>query len=176
MTGSREARSSSLRQLAGNSLPGIGFDHDAPLGKRGGTHQTGGDGAECRLRQSHARLVDAVEQMYERSYAMPGHGLCPTQRGLDGGQQSTVPMVFQDAPAAFDRIVLAVVRRIVSQFQRQLISVREFDQSLHELRAGTGDLRAVVQIDQQPAHAGVRRPAVTPPHFQSIGHKVARVA
>ncbi len=62
-------------------------------------------------------------------------------------------MIFEDAPAPLDEVVLAVIGRVVRQFQRQLIAVREFDQAFHELGPGTGDLRAVVQIDQQPTYA-----------------------
>ena len=110
---------------------------------------------------------------------MPCHRFGPLQSGLNGSQQRTVPVVFQDTPAAFDQIVLAVIRWVVCQFQRQLVSVREINQTLHELRSGTGDFRAVVQIDQQPTHAGMcglavgrrarRDPRRTPSYRRALG-------
>ena len=89
---------------------------------------------------------------------------------------NAVPTVLQDSPAAFDPVVLAVIRRVVGQFQRQLVAVGELDQTFHELRAGTADLRAVVQVDQQPIHAGMCGAAMIPPQFQAIRHEVAGVA
>jgi len=94
-----EVSSTALRQSAVNSLPWPGIDHEAPLGKRSGAIESAGDGAECRLGQSHAGLVGSVQQMHDRSHAAPGHGLRPGQGGFDGIQQRAVPMVFQDAPA-----------------------------------------------------------------------------
>ena len=165
-----------LRQPAGNSLPGFRVDHEAPFREGFGAFETGGDGAEGAAREADAGLVDTVQQMHDRSHAAPCHRLGPVQSGLDGLQQRAVLVVCQDAPAAFDQVVLAVIRRVVRQFQRQLMPVRELDQTLHELPSGTGDFRAVVQIDQQPAHAGMGSSAVGLPQFQTIRHKVAGVA
>ena len=41
---------------------------------------------------------------------------------------------------------------------------------------GTGDIRAIVQIDQQPTDARIRGSAVGPPEFQTIRREVARVS
>jgi len=51
----------------------------------------------------------------------------------------------QDAPAAFDEVVLAMVRRIVHQLDFQSGGVRELHQPVHELGPNTRILRAVVQ-------------------------------
>jgi len=40
----------------------------------------------------------------------------------------------------------------------------------------SGDLRAVVQIDQQPTYARMNELAVGPPLFQAIRHEVAGVS
>jgi hypothetical protein len=85
-------------------------------------------------------------------------------------------MVFQNAPATFDGIIFAVLGWIVGEFQRQLGALRELDQPLHELRAGTGNLRAVVQIDQQAIYSRMRGLAAAPPQFQAIRYEVAGVA
>ena len=168
--------SAEVRQPAANSLPWLGVDHEGPFWEGFGPFETGGDGAEGAGREADAGLVDTVQQMHDRSHPTPCHRLGPLQSGFDGSQQRAVPVVFQDTPAAFDRVVLAVIRRVVRQFQCQLMPIRELDQTLHELRSGTGDFRAVVQIDQQPAYAGMCGLAVGPPQFQTIRHKVAGIA
>jgi D-arabinose 1-dehydrogenase-like Zn-dependent alcohol dehydrogenase len=72
-------------------------------------------------------------------------------------------VILQDAPTAFNQVVLAVIGRVVSQLQDQLVPVGEINETLHELGAGTRDFRAVVQIDQQPPHIGMGGLAVGPP-------------
>jgi hypothetical protein len=118
-------------------------------------------------------LVHAAGQVYDRGHDSPRHRLGPFQGVLHRGRQRAVPVVFQNAPAAFDRVVLAVIRRIVCRFQRQLPPVRELDQALHEPRAGTGDFQAVVQVDQRPTHTAMRGLAIGPLQLQAIRHKVA---
>ncbi len=54
--------------------------------------------------------------------------------------------------------------------------IRELDQTLHELRPGTGDFRAVVEIDQQAADPRIHGPAVGPPQLQTIRYEVACVS
>ena len=85
-------------------------------------------------------------------------------------------MVFPDAPATLDSVVLAVVWRIVSQLDHQSESIRKLDQSLHELGSVAGNFGTVIEIDQQFAYLGVHGLTVSPPEFQTICHKVARIA
>ena len=85
-------------------------------------------------------------------------------------------MILQHAPAAFNRVVLAVIGGQVDQFYLQSRPVRKFHQTLHELRARTVDLRSVVQLDLQTFHARVMRSAFVPPLLKSIGDEVARLA
>ena len=132
-------------------------------------------GGRCGARFGHrSRRRGPADGQSGRGHA-PCHRLGPCQCGVDGGQQCAIPVIFQDTPAPFDEIVFAVIGRVVRQFQRELMPVRELDQAFHELSPGTGDLRAVVQIDQQPTHARMRKLAVGPPQFQAIRHEVARV-
>ena len=81
-------------------------------------------------------------------------------------------MVFQDAPAAFDRIVFAMVRRIVRQADGHLIVLHKLHDALHELGAPTVILGAIIEIDHQ--RGDVREPAAhaLPPLAQSIHQTV----
>jgi hypothetical protein len=72
-------------------------------------------------------------------------------------------MLFQDAPATLDGIVLAMVRRQVNQLDRNLVTIDELHQPLHELRAGAGDLRSVVEFDVESLDAAVERFPLGPP-------------
>ena len=49
--------------------------------------------------------------------AFPSHGPGPVQHPRRVVQQSSIPVIFQDAPTAFDRVVFAVIRRIVNQHE-----------------------------------------------------------
>ena len=94
------------------------MNHEAPFGKRDGSLESSGNGAE---ESGNASFINAVQEMDERCDTAPGHRLGPGEGGLDGVQQRAIPVILQNAPAAFDQVVLAVVRRIVGQLQRQLM-------------------------------------------------------
>ena len=112
--------------------------------------------------------------MHNRSYASPRHCLGPSQNGLDGFQQCAVPVVFQNARTAFDEVILAVIRRVVRQFEHQLVPIGELDQTfmncVREL-AISGPLSRSINSRRTPGS----RPAVGPPQFQTIRHEVAGV-
>lgn len=61
-------------------------------------------------------------------------------------------MVFEDAPAAFDRVVLGVVRRGVGQAYGQPGLLDEFDPAGHELGSTAVALGAVVEVKEQRIH------------------------
>ena len=52
-------------------------------------------------------------------------------------------MVFKNAPATFDRVIFAIVRRIVSQYDFKVVFVSKADHSFHELCPMTGVLWTV---------------------------------
>ncbi len=84
-------------------------------------------------------------------------------------------MVFQNAPATFDRIVFAVIRWIVHQTNPQIIAVGKLHQPLDELRAAAGQLWTLVEIDHQLADVPIVLKAVLPPLLQTIRNKVTRL-
>ena len=156
-------------QWAGIVLPGVRLNDDAPFGKGFGSCEACGDGPEGRFAEANAGFVGAFEEVDQRANAAPSHRPRPAQRGVGpviifvSGQQCAVPVVFENPPATFDCVVLAVIRRIVRQLQGQLMPVGELDQPLHELRASTADLGAVVEIDLQSSHVAIHFTAIRPP-------------
>ena len=151
----------------------IGLYFQAPLGEARRTNQALFDRAKCGLRQSNTAFVRCGDLADERMDLSPGHRAGPPQHILDRTQQGSVPVLFQYAPAPFDRVVFAVIRRQVDQFDLDPMTVRELHQPLHELRARTADLRTVVEFDLESLHAGMDRSAFGPPAFQTVGNEVA---
>ena len=83
-------------------------------------------------------------------------------------------MLLQDAPAPFDRVVLAVIGREVKQLHRPAGGVGKIDHALEELGALAAAFRAVVGLDLDvrndgPLPLGQR----FPPGFQAVDDEVA---
>src|SRR5262249_35194345 len=85
--------------------------------------------------------------MISNTIGKPGTG--KRQDGLNGVKERPVPVVFEDAPAALDRIVLTMVWRVIGQAQLYGIRPPTPAQPLHKLRAPTLIVRAIIQIDDQ---------------------------
>ncbi len=83
-------------------------------------------------------------------------------------------MRFQDAPTAFDRIVLAVIGRIIGQPKPQTAALSKGDHPLHELAAPTMVFRTIVEIDHQRRDIGKAQAHLLPPAFYTIGQTIAR--
>ena len=81
-------------------------------------------------------------------------------------------MVFQDAPAVFDRVVLAMVRRIIHQLDFQSGGIREHHHAVHELGPMTRILRAVIQVDHQAAGVGIPGLVRLPPLDQAVHDEI----
>ena len=82
-----------------------------------------------------APFVGFGDLVDEGTDAAPGHGSGPFQGGLDGAEQGSVPVDFEDAPAAFDGVVLAVIGGPVDQFDAESGAVGELGQAFDKLRA-----------------------------------------
>ena len=61
------------------------------------------------LRKFHASLIGRRDQFYDRALALPGHRRSKLDHRLNRVEQGAVPVVFQDAPAALDGIVLTIL-------------------------------------------------------------------
>jgi len=81
-------------------------------------------------------------------------------------------MRFQDAPTTLDRIVLAVIRRIVNQLDVQSCLVRELHDTIHELRSRATDLWSVVQVDLQTLDSAVNKPTSFPPPLHAVDDEI----
>src|SRR5262245_18142122 len=82
-------------------------------------------------------------------------------------------MVLKNAPAAFDRVVLAVIGWVIGQPNRDAIVPYEIDEALHTLRAAAMVFRPIVEIDDQRRHLGKALTDRLPPLGQTIHQAVA---
>ena len=57
----------------------------------------------------------AVQLHYDGVLAVPVHSAGAGFDDMPAGQQHAVPFLLQRRPAAFDRIIFAVIRRIVNE-------------------------------------------------------------
>ena len=101
------------------------------------------------MREFDAAVVDIAHQLDTWIQAFPSHRAGLSQHRFNRAQQRPVPMSFQNAPASFNRVVFAVIRRIVSASNMQACIVNEGDQTLHELGAAPVVFRPLVEIDHQ---------------------------
>ena len=96
-------------------LDGVGLDREIPFAERHVTVQASGNGLIVGLGDSHTRFLYLLGEMNHRVNSTPSHGSCPGQRGFHGRQQGAIPVVLEDSPTAFDRVVLAVIGWVVRQ-------------------------------------------------------------
>lgn len=80
---------------------------------------------------------------------LPRHGLGVSNDGFEGVEQGSVPVIFENTPAPLDRVVLAVVRRIVSKANVDLMLLNELHHAVKELRSPPAVLGAVVLKDDE---------------------------
>ena len=78
-------------------------------------------------------MVDIGHQLDTWIQAFPSHRAGISQHRFNRVQQRPVPMSFQDAPASFNRVVFAVIRRIV---RRCLKSLMLGNPSYHQVSHG----------------------------------------
>src|SRR5690606_30096515 len=88
-------------------------------------------------------------------------------------QQNAVPLLLERWPAAFDRIVLAVIRWIVQQVDFQTRPVRKFAQTFEKLCPRPRVLGPVIQIDRQSPDLWESVSHALPPDAQAVAPEVA---
>jgi hypothetical protein len=105
--------------------------------------------------------------------ALPCHTSCPSQQSLYIAQLCAIPVLFKDAPTALNRIVLAMVGRIVKQLNRLANLVCEFNHAVEELGANPTTFGAVVyfQLDTVSESLLLKRQTF-PPGLQAIDDKI----
>ena len=92
-------------------------------------------------------MVNRLAEVDHRLYPFPSHAFCPFQHGFGSHQLGAISVLLQNAPAAFNRIVLAVVRRIVKQLDAFAGVIGEIHEALKELRTYATAFRAIVDLD-----------------------------
>ena len=110
----------------------------------------------------------------DRLDAFLGHGTGPLQHGLHVDQLRPVPVLLQDSPAAFDRIVFAVIRGVVEQLDGRADGVRKVDQAMEKLGASPMAFWAIVSFDLEQGEGlafGQREPL--PPGFEAVDEEIA---
>src|SRR5438105_14402730 len=100
-----------------------------------------------RLTERDTLLVHFVAQGDDRMYPLPGHLLGPSQHRLGIDQLRPVPLQLQDTPTSFNRIIFAVIRRIVQQLNRLVDEVCELHHTREKLRAPATALWTIVHFN-----------------------------
>ena len=114
-----------VRSSGENDLARVGWcNGHKPLRHAGRTHQTLFQDLHFVLAPPRAFAVRLAYSIHGGMFAGVGHIPSEPQHGLFAEQQFPIPVDLQDAPAALDRVVLAVIRRVVDQFDRQLCGLR----------------------------------------------------
>ena len=95
--------------------------------------------------------------------------------GIKGIEQGSVPMILENTPTAFHRVVLAVVRRIVSQTDMDLMLLSEMYHPIQELGSSSTVLRTIVlkqneRVDRWKPGLILKPPRVDCIHNAIAGH------
>lgn len=104
---------------------------------------------------------------------LPGHAAGPTKHGVHVDQEGAVPVLLQNAPTTFDRVVLAVVGRIVEELDGLPDMVGEFHHALEELSTSAIAFGPVVGLDLESGEVAILGRQVIPPVIQTIDDEVA---
>src|SRR4029450_1859348 len=128
----------------------------------------GFDGLHCLLCPCDTRLIGSRYQLHTWVLTVPRHGPGAPEHCLNRVEYGPVPMVLEDAPAAFDRIVLAVIGRVIRQPDRDAILLHKLDQPLHQLGSTAVVLRAIIDIDHEGGDRAKPLPDSLPPLDEAI--------
>ena len=148
---------------------------DVVLGKQLIALQSFFELLKCLLGNANTGFVGLVEQRDDRTDSFPSHRARPLYNRVHRVQQRSIPMFFQNAPATFDGVVLAMVRRIVNQHDFQIVAIRKLHHPFDELRPKTGIAWTVVEIDHQLSKVSEAALVGGPPLLQTVRDKVTRL-
>ena len=124
------------------------------------------------LRQSNPCLIGRGHQGRDRVFATPRHSPGKLEHRVNRVEQGPIPMVLEDAPTTFDRIVLAVIRRIIGQPDCEPILLHEGDEPLHKLGAPAVIFGAIIQIEYQGRDVGEALADCLPPLREAINETI----
>jgi hypothetical protein len=136
--------------------------------------QPGLDSLHSILGHRDSFLIDRSAEFDDGMNAFPSHTLGPLQHRLGIGQLGAVPVLFQDSPAAFHGVVLAVVRRIVEEADGLADVIGELDHAFEKLRAPAIALWSVVGLDLDVCDASTLLRGLTlPPRVEAVDDEIA---
>lgn len=105
--------------------------------------------------------------------AFPSHTFCPSEHRLHRGQLSSIPVLFEDAPTAFNGIVLAMVGRIVEQLNGYANLVCKFDHAVEKLSANPTTLWSIIDFELQAfGQSLLLEGQATPPILKGIDDEI----
>ncbi len=117
-------------------------------------------------------MIGRLNHCHHRMTAIPGHVVRQIEDLLTRVEHFASPMVFQDAPHSFNGVVLAMVGRIIGQFQVDIVCPGKLHQALDELRPTALRLGTVVHVQDERMGAKTPsplRPQVMEPIHDKIG-------
>ena len=92
-------------------------------------------------------VVHFAAQRDNRMQPLPGHLLGPFQHRLRIDQFRPIPLQFSDTPATLNRIIFAMVRRVIQQPDRLLNRVGKLYHTMQKLGASATALGTIVHLD-----------------------------
>lgn len=126
------------------------------------------------LAQRHSFCVDFAAEFDHRLDPFPRHTLGPREHGARVVQVGPVPMQFQNAPTALNRIILAVIRRVIEELDGFTDRIDPVHHALEKLGPHATALRTVVHFELHPVNRAVFRGAeALPPRRERIDEEVA---
>ena len=109
------------------------------------------------------------DEFHDGVLPLPGHRLGKLEHGVNRVEQGPVPMVFENAPTAFQQgCLFTVIVRVACEPNRDVIVLHEVDEPLHKLGAPTMILRVVIQIDDQRRDVGKALADGLPPLCEAV--------
>jgi hypothetical protein len=110
--------------------------------------------------------------MNYRSNALPSHVTRPTECRLNRVEYRSMPIVLKCRPTPFNRIVLAVIRRIVNEVDFQVRRLSKFHDALDEPGTVAASGRTAISVNRQFVEGSVFGLMVAPPISQAVHNEI----
>lgn len=125
------------------------------------------------LAQRYSFLIHLTAQRHYRMDALPGHTFGPFQHRLHIDQLRPIPVHLQNAPAPLNRIIFAVVGRVIQSLNGLANVVRKLHHAMQKLRTHTTAFRPIVHFDLSQLYSALGlRVHCLPLGFERINEKI----
>jgi hypothetical protein len=149
-------------------------NQDVPFGQKRIAFESGFKLSHRLFGNRNPFLVDRAGQFNDGVETFPGHTFRPGQHGADIHELGTVPMLLQDTPAALDRIVFAMVGRVVQQLDNLTGVVGEIHHAFKKLGAHPAAFRTIVDFELDVSDRGLLGHGdVVPPVSETVHDEIA---